>query len=246
MNKRASSTARWWVTGGTVVVMLLTAALGHWQLRRAAQKEVLAAQQLARASLPALGWDGLGLTRLAPGAQALHDRRVSVRGRWMSEATVFLDNRPLQGRAGFWVITPLRPLETGVAPVLVVRGWVPRRFDDRTAVPDVPDASGDVQVEGRIAPAPSKLYELGPESGGRIRQNIDLAAYSREWSLPLLPVSVWQTGDSDLPPGWSRDWPQANVDVHKHYGYAFQWFGLCLLMAILYVWFQFIAPRRRG
>ena len=35
--------------------------------------------------------------------------------------------------------------------------------------------------------------------------------------------------------------------VDKHYGYAFQWFGLCGLIALLYVWFQivrrFIRPR---
>jgi len=38
--------------------------------------------------------------------------------------------------------------------------------------------------------------------------------------------------------------------VDKHYGYAFQWFGLCGLMALLYVWFQivrrFIRPRSQS
>ena len=43
-----------------------------------------------------------------------------------------------------------------------------------------------------------------------------------------------------------RQWPRPAADVHKHYGYAFQWFGLCALIAILYVWFQFIQPRRRA
>jgi surfeit locus 1 family protein len=33
--------------------------------------------------------------------------------------------------------------------------------------------------------------------------------------------------------------------VHKHYGYAFQWFSLSLLTVGLYVWFQLIQPRRR-
>ncbi|MEK9803755.1 MAG: SURF1 family protein, partial [Curvibacter sp.] len=45
--------------------------------------------------------------------------------------------------------------------------------------------------------------------------------------------------------GLLRDWPQINTGVDKHYGYAFQWFGLCALMAILYVWFQ-IVPRLRA
>jgi surfeit locus 1 family protein len=42
-----------------------------------------------------------------------------------------------------------------------------------------------------------------------------------------------------------RQWPTSFPDVHKHYGYAFQWFGLTALVVVLYVWFQIIAPRRR-
>jgi surfeit locus 1 family protein len=33
--------------------------------------------------------------------------------------------------------------------------------------------------------------------------------------------------------------------VHKHYGYAFQWFALSALTCGLYAWFQLIRPRRR-
>jgi surfeit locus 1 family protein len=35
------------------------------------------------------------------------------------------------------------------------------------------------------------------------------------------------------------------VDVHKHYGYAVQWFSLTALITGLYVWFQLLRPRRR-
>jgi surfeit locus 1 family protein len=33
--------------------------------------------------------------------------------------------------------------------------------------------------------------------------------------------------------------------VAKHHGYAFQWFGLSGLIALLYVWFQIVQPRRQ-
>ena len=36
----------------------------------------------------------------------------------------------------------------------------------------------------------------------------------------------------------------AAAGVHKHYGYAFQWFALSALILGLYVWFQLIRPRR--
>jgi surfeit locus 1 family protein len=45
--------------------------------------------------------------------------------------------------------------------------------------------------------------------------------------------------------GLVRDWPAPAADVHKHYGYAFQWFSLSALTLILYVWFQVLRPRRR-
>ena len=46
--------------------------------------------------------------------------------------------------------------------------------------------------------------------------------------------------------GLLRQWPEPASDVHKHYGYAFQWFGLSALVIVLYVWFQIIRPRRRA
>jgi surfeit locus 1 family protein len=58
---------------------------------------------------------------------------------------------------------------------------------------------------------------------------------------------VQQTGARSE--GLLREWPVLGSGVDKHYGYAFQWFALSGLIAILYVWFQivrrFIFPRRR-
>ena len=56
--------------------------------------------------------------------------------------------------------------------------------------------------------------------------------------LPLAGLSLQQTDAAN--DGLQRDWPQINTGVDKHYGYAFQWFGLCALMALLYVWFQVV------
>ena len=57
-------------------------------------------------------------------------------------------------------------------------------------------------------------------------------------------LSVQQTGAASE--GLLRDWTEPGSGVEKHYGYAFQWFALSALIAILYVWFQFIAPRRKS
>lgn len=243
---RAFGLRFWLITIAALLGMALTATLGQWQLLRAAEKEALQAAIEARQAQPPL--DAAAL--LAPDAAAqpeLIHRSVTLRGQWVPEATVFLDNRQMRGRPGFFVVTPLRL--AGGGAVLVQRGWVPRDFEDRTLLPEVPAATGEVTVAGRVAVAPARIYELGTpgadEGASRIRQNLDLAAYGRETGLALAPLSVWQTGaDSD---GLQRDWPAVNSGIDKHYGYAFQWFGLCGLVAILYVWFQivrrFLRPR---
>lgn len=231
----------WLITVATVLVVATGVALGRWQLDRAAQKEALAAQIAERLAAPPVPVAELLAAAGAGDVQVLWHRQVRLEGEWVSAGTRFLDNRQMNGRVGFFVLTPLR-LAGGQA-VLVQRGWVPRDFQDRNRVPAVETPAGMVTLVGRLAPPPARLYELGEGGSGAIRQNIDLAALAQETALSLLPLSVQQTGDAR--DGLLRDWPAPDAGVHKHYGYAFQWFGLAALFALLYVWFQFIAPHRR-
>lgn len=227
----------------TVLSVAIAARLCLWQLDRAAQKEALQAAQEARAKMPIV--EPQALARTAEQAAAQHYRPVRLQGRWLPERTVFLDNRQMKGRPGFFVVTPLQ-LVRGPDAVLVQRGWAPRDMQDRTSLPAVPSAAGVVEVLGFIAPPPSRLYEFAAEAGGAIRQNLNLAEFSREAGLPLRPLSILQSDSpSTAGDGLLREWPLPAVDVHKHYGYAFQWFALGALMTGLYVWFQLIRPRLR-
>ena len=235
----AQSTRFWIVTLATVATMAVTAALGFWQLDRAGQKRALQDQMDQRSQLAP--WSTSDLLQ-TPDLQAGLHRPVMLRGRWVQGASLFLDNRQMNARAGFFVITPLR-LQDSDRAVLVQRGWVARDFNDRTRVPTIEAPEGEVRLEGRLAPPPGRLFELGESGSGPIRQNVDIPALAQEFGVPLLGVSVLQTGDAD--DGLQRDWPRITADVHKHHGYAFQWFGLCTLAGVLYVWFQFISPRRK-
>lgn len=228
----------WMLTLAAVLTMAATASLGFWQLDRARQKLDREAAIDRQMALPVLS--GGELLAMADPAQALH-RGAVLQGTWVPRATVFLNNRALAGRAGFHVVTPLR-LSGSDAVVLVLRGWAPRDVQDRTRLPSIPTPEGVVEVRGRLAPPPSRLFELGEEEPGPIRQNIAIEPFARETGLPLLDLSLLQTSEAD--DGLRREWPRIAADVHKHHGYAFQWFGLCALVGILYVWFQIIQPRR--
>lgn len=228
----------WLLTVAAVLVAGTTFSLGQWQLRRAAQKEALQAAVESKGRLPAL--DASALAAKPNIADEIH-RPAVFKGSWRPEHTVYLDNRPMGGKTGFVVLTPL-VLESGAQAIVVQRGWVPRDFADRTRLPEVATPQGSVTVEGRIAPPPSKLYEFQGVEAGRIRQNLDLPAYRAQTGLPLLEVSLLQTGAASE--GLLREWAAPNLGVDKHYGYAFQWFGLSALVFILYGWFQLVLPFR--
>ena len=222
--------------------VLLTARLGVWQLDRARQKIGLQTQIDQHAAQPPL--PAAQLARDAAGAAAQHYRHIALTGRWLAQHTVYLDNRQMDGRPGFFVLTPLL-LAPGDA-VLVQRGWIPRDAQDRTRLMAVDTPDGEVELRGRVAPSPSALFSLGIEGQGPIRQNLALDAFAREIGIALRPLSVQQL-DAASPqplPALQRRWPLPAVDVGKHHGYAFQWFALSALIAGLYVWFQLIRPRR--
>ncbi|MEX8193406.1 SURF1 family protein [Comamonas guangdongensis] len=255
------------ITLAAVLCAAIAASLGFWQLGRAAQKQALfdaIARQQAQAP-----WHNAQLAAKLPmvtepigagQAQELLHRPAQLQGQWLAEQTVFLDNRQMQGRVGFYVLTPLRlaaPYEHVV--IIVQRGWVPRNFMERTALPEVRTPDGTVSIAGRLESPPSKLLELEAAGDGgadpdgqksRILQNADIAQWAHRSGLPLLGLSLVQT-EGTAGDGLLRDWPQINAGVQKHYGYAAQWFGLGILVVLLYVWFQlvrrfYLRPRAAG
>jgi surfeit locus 1 family protein len=163
-------------------------------------------------------------------------QRARLRGTWAQQSIIYLENRPMDGRVGFIVMTVLQ-LEGGGA-LAVQRGWLARGFEDRTLLPPLETPVGAVEIEGRMALPPSDLYALGAPSAGRIRQNLDLPQFGIETGLPLLPITLQQMGATGE--ALVREWPVVNLGVEKNYGYAAQWFGLALLFFLLYVWFQII------
>ncbi len=242
-SSRASAySGRFWVvTVAALLTAALTFSLGQWQLRRAAQKQTLQASLDQKKELPPLINAELLVSQNSIPA-ALVDRRIELTGRWLAEQSVYLDNRPMNAKPGFWVMTPL--LLTGSdKAVLVQRGWIPRNFGDRTALAHIETPAQNVTLLGRMAPAPAKLYAFKGADTGSIRQNLDIPMFAAETGLPLISALVIQIDPAS--DGLQRDWAAPNTGVDKHYGYAVQWFGLCALVLGLYVWFQLLLPYRQ-
>ena len=238
----------WLILLATLLGVVGTGLLGRWQLQRADAKQTLHDTMVARAQMPALSVQSLPCT-LGEWQDQLQ-RPAVLTGRWLADKTLFLDNRPMAGRAGFIVLTPLQ-LEavTGcqASVVVVQRGWVPRDPHDRLKVPPISTPSGLVQVSARVVPAPSNLLALGQGTveRGVVRQNVDIQALAQEWRLALRHGSLQELAASNgaQHDGLLRHWWQPSADVGKHQAYAAQWFAMALVMLSLYLWFQWVKPR---
>ncbi|WP_242560895.1 SURF1 family protein [Pandoraea capi] len=207
--------------------VILTAALGVWQYQRAQMRLARQAQieQAEHAPVVALGAQTYAIDDVT-------HRRVRVTGRFLRNRVVYLDNRPRNELPGFYVVMALQVSPDHV--VLVNRGWLPRDLRDRTSIMPYATPAGDVTIEGIAAPDPSRAFELGhggSAAGMSIRQNLDVADYARETSLPLQPFVIMQTNDTG--DHLLRDWPAPATGADRNYGYMAQWFGMSLILALL-------------
>jgi len=210
-----------------ILVAALTTYLGFWQRGRAHEKEARQAriEQFARA--PAIP---LGGVHMSPTAVEYH--KLSAHGRFLTDLTVYLDNRPYQDQPGFYVITPLKLDSGGV--VLVNRGWLPRNLADRLAIAPYRTPDGEVEIDGIGRTDVGRAFELGHDGSAphlKIRQNLAIDAYASETGLPLQPFVIEQTSNNG--DGLVRDWPVPTTGVERNYGYMLQWWGMAVVAIIL-------------
>jgi cytochrome oxidase assembly protein ShyY1 len=219
------------------VAMLVVAAigisLGQWQLRRAAEKEAVEQRISEREKEPPLRLEGVAAS--PADADALEFRQVVLRGEFLPNWTIYLDNRPHAGKPGFHVITPLK-IAGSNRHILVERGWIARDVADRSRIPAIATPAGVVEVTGSVRRHAGRLLQLGqpaPLKPGAIVQNLDAAQLAQASGLEIEPFIVEQT--SEAPDGLVRDWPRPSLGIDRHLGYAFQWFALAATAFLFFV-----------
>ena len=232
-----------------VVVFGIAFAAGQWQTGRAAEKAVIEARHAAAFDAPAAA---LPADAATADPVSLDGRRVALRGVFLNDKTIYLDNQVQNRVAGYHVLTPFKT-DAG-ATMLVNRGWV-RLGASRDRLPSIPAVTGVIGIEGRIALAPKHIYEIKPEAHTAVPANsANPSGASLVWQNLLIPAMARQAGIS-LPPyvlrqstdtgdGLTRvsDTPaaQPGMTAAKHRGYAFQWYALAALTAFLFLFFTLI------
>ena len=222
-----SSPRRWLPLLLTLLVVAIGIAAGNWQTRRAEQKQAIEISLAESARLPAPWW--------TPGELPAEFSKRKLRGQFLAEWPLYLDNRPLDGKAGFYVLMPLR-LEHSDQVVLVLRGWLARNTMDRAQLPPLLTPTGVIELEGMLRKDAGHILQLGsaaPLVPAAIVQNVSGTEFASASKMQVLPFVLEQ--HSAVPDGLARTWPRPSLGIDKHRGYAFQWYGLALAAGLFFL-----------
>lgn len=221
----------------TLVLCILGVSLGQWQTRRAVEKETAGNALMQRAKKTPLVAADLNTT-----VENIAFRRVIVRGEFVQDWPIYLDNRPMHGVAGFYILMPFK-IQGSDQHILVVRGWQPRNPQSRTQMPSLKTPEGAIQLEGVIRSGMEKVMQLGANETykpGVILQNLDISDGARQMGFKMYDFVLNQT--TDTLDGLLRDWSLPSVGAEKNRAYAFQWYALSLMAVIFFV----VTGFRRG
>jgi cytochrome oxidase assembly protein ShyY1 len=230
-------TPKWILSHVFVVFMVvLMTYLGFWQLNRlAARKDLNAEVRIAMAAEP---------TRLESllETDALNHTPVLVAGEYLDELSFFVANRSFDGRAGSWLVTPVR-LADGRA-VAVSRGWVPRLYAAGETTQAIETPTGQIEVLGRINDSvPDGRIGTSPTAILPEVSRLDLDRV--EELLGIEVVDRWVQLERQAPPAddLPAPVPSPGLDEGSHLSYAVQWFFFSSATVVAY--FLIIRNRRR-
>jgi cytochrome oxidase assembly protein ShyY1 len=206
-----------------VGLLIVTANLGFWQLRRLDVRRDYNAVVAARADEPVVDLaTAFGALKRGGTPEDLRHVRVAVSGTW-ADGQVYLANRSMDGVPGVHVVSLLLidRIHPGVG-VVVDRGFVHRGlFLEGDSAAWAP-ATADVDLVGSLDV--SRTGELG--SGAEV-DRIDLDALAERWGANLAPM--WIRSTADGPSGIPVAAPVEDLGAGSHFSYAVQWFVFTLI-----------------
>ena len=216
-----------------ICVIVLLYSLGVWQLERADEKKVLAAQIEQRLSQQTMILNDTNIEQLI--RPDIAHRTITLNGKFDTREQFFIDNKKYNGRAGYHVITPFN-IDNTQQTILVNRGWVDSG-GNRNILPEVVTPSELITLEGRLSNPVTAHFRPGisqpAESLGGIWLYIDLDFFSGLSGTPVAPYILLLNKENQY--GYVREWPEFKANTEMHVGYAIQWFTFALFSLLAYL-----------
>ncbi len=218
-------TARWLVLALVMVAVVPGCILlGQWQLGRLHRAEEH--NQRIKTFAEAPPGD---VATISPIGSPVPPERVythlRVVGRYDTAHSLFVRNRPSDGRAGFHVLTPL-VTEAGPA-ALIDRGWVPAPTAGGS--PEAPETpSGQVSVTGLLRAAEAPRDTTGLPQGQVLR--IDVPTIAQGLPYQVYGGYIALRTQEPAPPVVEGEYRPEPVELPSgrtellHLAYAWQWF----------------------
>jgi surfeit locus 1 family protein len=224
------------LTLGALIVLM---GLGFWQLERRDEKHALLAEISNRMIAPAESVEAL-LTN----EYAARFRHATAEGTFdnTQEAYVFAPHNDDAGtRLGYKVITPLHL--TAGAIVMVDRGWVPQEKRD-PATRSKGQTETAVNIRGLLKPAVSPgMFTPDPDLAKRIWYVHNIPAIVA--ALKLKPATTLYLEASTPAPGGPTPISAEPEIADNHLQYAITWFGLAIVLVVIYFVFHHSRGRLR-
>ncbi|MCP3909135.1 MAG: SURF1 family protein [Oceanicoccus sp.] len=225
-SKRLQFTPNWRASLLAVLLLPVVISLGFWQLDRAEEKrqlqDLFEHRQLA---------GPVALEALNTQAD-LRYQPVTLRGEFVNEKAVLLDNRIYQGRFGYEIITPFRLVDSKTM-VLVNRGWLEGDIS-RRSLPAIKAIAGEIALIGEVYVPQGDVMLLADESASgwpRVMQSLNIEALQKEFEQTLFPYSVRIKQISAA--SYTPNWVVVNLQPEKHTGYAVQWFAMAVALLVI-------------
>lgn len=233
-------TPRW--LGNTlfaVAAIVVCLWLGSWQLGRFEDRVVSHRAATPGASAPGAASPlATVLTAAAPQVSTTTlGREVTASGSYDAAHQLLVPNRTVDGKQGYYVLTPLRT--AGGQAVAVVRGWV----EGAPGTPPAPPA-GQVTVTGRLQAAESTDTE-GAVAGGLPAGQLGMI--SQATLVNLLPYGTydgWVAADgvpaglTAVPTAQPSGGDGLTARAFQNLGYTLEWFVFAGFVG--FMWFRLL------
>ena len=231
-----------WVALGFLILLVVPAfvLLSRWQLSRLDDRRYNNDLVTAHATQTPVPVDSLMTAGGDPSSVGDEQRwrPVTATGTYDAAGEVLVRKRPLDGRNGFWVVTPL--VTTSGTVLAVNRGWI-EASGSASAVQAVPaPPAGEVTVVGRIQPSETAPEQPSDLPAGQVT-DLDVALVAAGASTAYPGYVQLESSDPAQEEGLTPI-PLPNLSDGPHLSYAIQW---VLFAVVAVTGFVLLARRER-